>query len=116
MTLNSTTNQQRLQTLRMSVIIQAVINGNPSLDLTRERLLSKERTEPLATIRQEAMFLCRYLASASFGDISLAFERKNKGTANHAARAIPEKLDLLPSKAILVLSQKYNLNLDEFAK
>lgn len=76
--------------MRDLVIIQTHVAN--AFDFTLEGLLSEGRGEPLVTIRQLAMYLCREITNATVTDIAIAFHKKNHGTITFAHATIPNKL------------------------
>lgn len=65
-------------------------------------LTDKTRREPIATIRQVAMFLAREITGASYPDIAAAFNRADHGTAMWAEKQIPFKCSLHPRVRVVV--------------
>lgn len=59
---------------------------------TVERLMDKNRAEPLVTVRQIAMVLCRGLTLASYPDIAASFGKKDHNTIRHAIDAVEAKM------------------------
>ncbi len=52
-----------------------------------EQMDAPGRRQPLATARHAAIAIARELTPASFPDLTLAFHRKNHGSAMHACSA-----------------------------
>lgn len=51
------------------------------------------RRQPLATARHAAIAIARELTPASFTDLTLAFNRKNHGSAMHACAATQDLIE-----------------------
>lgn len=64
--------------------------------IERAALTSRVRTEPLATIRQVAMFLAREKTLAPLQTIAASFGREDHGTVAHACEAVPTKAATSP--------------------
>jgi chromosomal replication initiator protein len=81
----------RLRALRGLKVfeIQRIVSEFYRID--QARLREKIRTEPLATIRQLAMVLCRDLAGATALETAQAFNRGDHCTVLHAEKAIADK-------------------------
>lgn len=78
------------EVMRDLVIIQTHVAN--AFGFTIEGLLKPGRGEPLVTIRQLAIYLCREITSATLLDIAIAFRKKNHGTVVFAHATIPNKL------------------------
>ena len=64
--------------------------------ITLEMLLSRRRTEPLATIRQTAMAVARRETGASYPKLARAFNRKDHVCVLHACRRMGVSYEVKP--------------------
>src|SRR4051812_14944113 len=61
-----------------------------------DQMTESRGKEPMATIRQVAMYLARKETEASYPDLAHAFKKDHHGTIMHAMRAIEAKRSVTP--------------------
>ena len=82
-------------TIRRLSIGEIVKSVCTTYDVTHDDLLSNNRTQPLATARQVAMFLARKLTGNSTPTIADEFKR-NHTTVLHGTQTIQKRIDVEP--------------------
>lgn len=87
-----TEEEVNIRRLSIEDIIKAVC---ATYDVTYADMLSRNKTQPLATARQAAMFLACKLTQNSYPAIGAALDR-NHTTAMHGTRTIQKRLDVEP--------------------
>ena len=87
-----TEEEVNIRRLSIEDIIKAVC---ATYDVTYADMLSRNKTQPLATARQVAMFLACKLTGNSFPTIGAAVDR-NHTTAMYGTRSIQKRLDVEP--------------------
>jgi chromosomal replication initiator protein len=80
--------------------IRRVVADHYNID--RANLTSQSREEPLATIRQVAMFIARKKTTAVNQLIATSFARTNHGTVMHAEKVVPDKMAVSPTLTVEV--------------
>ncbi len=91
--------ETQIRRLSVDEIIKAVCQ---SYNLSISDILGKDRTQPLATARQVAMFLSRKLTGNSLPVVADHFKR-NHTTVLHGMSAIQKRLDVEPDLKSIVL-------------
>ena len=81
-----------IRRLSIEEIIKAVCS---TYDVTYADILTTNRTQPLATARQVAMFLSRKLTGKSLPTVADEFKR-NHTTILHGTQAIQKRIDVEP--------------------
>ena len=81
-----------IRRLTVDEIIKAVCSN---YDVSYADMLANNRTQPLATARQVAMFLARKLTGRSLDSVAEAFER-NHTTILHGTQSIQKRIDVEP--------------------
>jgi chromosomal replication initiator protein len=79
-----------IKRLSIDDIVKAVCS---TYDVTYSDILSNNRTQPLATARQVAMFLARKLTGNSLPSVANAFKR-NHTTVLHGTQSVQKRIDV----------------------
>ena len=87
-----TEDEVTIRRLSIEEIVKAVCS---TYDVTYADMLSNNRTQPLATARQVAMFLARKLTGNSTPTVANEFKR-NHTTVLHGTQAIQKRIDVEP--------------------
>lgn len=102
-------------TLQVSIVIEIVAKhyarGKDSswkTDLMKSELTGRDRTEPIVTQRQIAMYLARKHTAASLPFLARCFKKKHHCTVSHAVTTIERKrkADKALSAELQTLAQK----------
>ena len=87
-----TEDEVTIRRLSIEEIVKAVCS---TYDVTYADMLTNNRTQPLATARQVAMFLARKLTGNSTPTVANAFNR-NHTTVLHGTASIQKRIDVEP--------------------